>query len=302
MKKLLYFLILSSTATAAQLKGSFVTSNFRVYIPSNLPGIMTDASATMRDDTLVYDLKGKQFGDEGVKIIRIINHSMSTPLETISELVDAYAKKDKERIVSIYNSSSKDQVSAYINSSEGIGFLDYVYKAANANIKILAVIEYLDGYIVFVKDNIYGSHMNYLVNEGGTYKLSILDDKKPTSWNINVYFSTGPKPLIPIQHVMLPDSLGINDSLRVSLPVAEGGRWIAIYSGNVGEAIPLLVQDNGHNDLDPALKKISFYLPGSIFIHPGIHSFYIAAFNYPVNVISSGMLKPVARHTIRIFE
>jgi len=282
---------------------AFQPGTFQLWIPSFLPGVMDDSvNAFNFHDTLIYNLNGQIFPGGYLLPKNSRGQKLSTPWETIAELVDAYKKRDRQRIVDLYNYTSADKVAEFLNGADANSFLDYVSKSANASLKIMGGIDYGNGIVVFVKDSIHGVHLNYLVKEGPTYKLSTLEDDKAVLWNIMNYFNYVPKPPVAVKGIGLPDSLNINGAVDVRIRVPEAGDWVGIYLPTPGESIRLLVQDNGPHDLDPDKNVIEFSIPGVIFITPGTYTFYIASFNYPAQRVTKNYFLSDAKYKIKVYE
>lgn len=281
----------------------FRPGTFQLWIPSFLPGIMEDSTTAFSfHDTLIYNLNGQIFPG-GYSIPKNIRgQKLSTPWETIIEMTDAYRKKDRQRILNLYNYSSAEKVRDFLNDTDATGFLDYVSKAANAHLKILGGIDYDNGFVVFVKDSLHGVHINYLVKEGEQYKLSSLEDNKAALWNIMNYFNYEPKPPVPVKGIIFPDSIDINGGVDIRFHVPEAGNWAAVYLPIAGESVRLLVQDNGAHDLDPSKGTIEFTLPGVVFINPGTYNFYIASFNYPAQRVTKNYFLSDAKYKIKVYE
>jgi len=309
----LFFLLTAVTALNAQhtkspqkkytttIGPSFKSKKIVLLVPSFLPGIMKDSSASLRNDTLVYDLNGQLF-DNGYKLFPGKGSvSLSTPWQTLMEMTDAYSKKDTNRIIALYAADSKEKIKAILSGNQAGDFLDYVSKASHANLTLLGGIHYKNGFMAYTKDDVYGLHENFIIKENNKYKLAALDDKSPTGWNIAIYFKDDPKPMVPLKNISLPDSLQIDDSATVKITLPEAGRWVAIYLGNPGESVSLNVQDNGMNDYDPMEKQVALHLKGGIFIAPGTYTFYISSFNYLVRKISKDFFSDDAKHTITIY-
>lgn len=305
MKRLIIcvFLLTGMAPVCAQNNiPAFKKANIRLYIPAYLTGIMEDAAGSLRNDTLIYNLTGQLFNKDGFTVIKNSRaRGLATPWETMIELTDAYIKRDKERVINLYSDANKAEIRSYLNGPEAGEFLDYAAKIANANLKIIGGITYQQGFLVYVRDNTKAVRLNYMVKEGNQYKLSKLDDKRPTSWNIQVYFSYQPGPMIPAKNVALPARLKIDDSVALKIMLPEAGRWVALYMGKPGESVQLLAQDNGLNDHNPVMKQVTIHLPGYIFINPGDYSFYISSFNYPVQRISAAFFTD-AKYSITIYE
>ena len=294
------FLNAVAVVNAQQPLPGFSLENKTIYVPAFLPGIMKDPTAILRNDTLIYTLKSQLFPNGlQVKSGKVFK-SPANPWQALYEMTDAFSKMDKKRIIALYNSASKEKISSLLSGDKGMAFLDFVNKATHSGLWILGGLQYQNGFLAFTKDSLFGLHENYIVPENNQYKLATLDDNSPTGWNIGLYLKYNPRPMMTVQHLSMPDSLSINDSIAVRISLAEHGRWISIYLPVPGTAVSMLVQDNGVNDNDPTPGVISFELKGRIFISPGSYSFYISSFNFPVQRVSSNFISEVAGYSIRI--
>ena len=273
-----------------------------IRIPLFLPGVLKDSTAIELNDTLIYEVKG-QFFDPTLPVRPGRRFTApASPWQTIFEMADAYAKKDANRIRILYNTASRAKIDAVLNGTQSSAFLDYVSKATRSDLRLIGGMDYRQGILAFSSDSAFGPHLNYLVKEGGVYKLSALDDATGTSWNLGLYFKFRPGPIIRISNLTIPDSLIISDSIRLDLRVSNPESWIAVTPDQIGGMVPCLVQDNGMNDRDPRKGYVSFLLRGSHFIVPGDYRFNINNFNHPVQKIHKVFLDETTGYRIRIKE
>lgn len=294
-----FFVLLMSSSKAQDIP-PFNPQPFKLYVPAFLPGIMEDGSATLRNDTLVYDLVGQVFSG-GYKIVRGgVYGSLLTPWHTLYAMTDAYAKRNKQAIINLYATASKNKIRQVVNGPQAPKFFEVVSRAA-PKLRLLAGINYQQGFAVYTEDDEYGLHENYLIREGTAYRLSALKDGSPTGWNIASYFRFKPAPLLPVQNVSLPDSINVEDSATVSFTVPEPGRWAGLSLGELGPLL-LLAQDNGLNDFDPAAGRVTVHLKGSMFFTTGSYEFYIYSLNFPVQRVSLNFIKSEGKHVIKITE
>ncbi|MCW3107852.1 MAG: hypothetical protein JWQ09_2358 [Segetibacter sp.] len=265
-----------------------------------MPGIVDD-SAFMNNDTLIYDTEGQIFS-KGYKVsIDRTYPALSSPWQTIFTMAYMYARRDKNGIVNLYDNTTKDRVNYFLSTAGAKPFLDEVSRAAKANLVILAGFKYDNGYMIYSKDDEMGIHENFIVKQGNKYKLAAINDSVPLRWNVGMYFKFMPAPMFTVGDISLPDSLAYEDSVKVSVAMPQPGRWLAVFTDKAGDAVPLLVQDNGINDLDAGAGKVTFFFHGGTFINRGRYTFYITSFNYPVLKVSKNFFIPQARHTISIY-
>lgn len=305
MKRIYFFLLFLAVGSglAAQNRDDFSPQSLRLAIPAFMPGVTEDPVAVVQKDSLIYSLRGV-FYRKGYRLAQgNRNPSLATPVELLQEMIDAYAKKDKNRIINLYNAASEAQVRTLVNGPEGNEYLTYVRSTAINPLELLAAIAYRDGYLMFLKDAEGKTHVNYVVLEGSEYKLSAFKDNKPTSWNLNVYFSTAPRPMAPLQNVVIrKDSLAMNDSVLVHAVIPEGTSHLALFTDQAGEAPRLIITDNSTEDLNLTKNRISFYIPGYLFLQPDIYRFYLAAFNFPVTYVSPNFFAKEAEYYIKVKE
>ena len=293
-------LLLLSSIVHAQDLPIYNPQLFKLSIPAFLPGIMSDSAGLLHDDTLSYLLKGQIFntpfsiGRSKKKLKEL------SPWETMMELAEAYLKKDKKKLIDLYDVSSGEKIRQLLSDSDSNKFLQYASEASRSNLKIIAGIDYQGGVMVYSKDDKFGLHANYMQKVDGVYKLVALDDLTSTGWNLGLYFKNNPGPMFPVKTVLLPDSIGIESSMTIVIILPEASRWVAIYFGKAGDPIKALVQDNGPNDLDRQKKVVRFRVPASIFPTPGTYDFYISSFNYPVQRISANFFHADAKHVIKV--
>lgn len=285
-----------------QFQPPFLNNKLVFVIPAFLPGVMDDSTALVRSDSLFYNVKGQLFEKEGYRITpNKKRNALETPWQTLFELINAYWNKDKQKIIDLYMNDSKEKVKSLLLGKRSQEFLTYVSKAAHSNLRILGGIQYKQGFMAYTIDDTFGVHTNYMVKEDGKYKLSALNDNSHTAWNIALYFKFNPKPIMPLSNLIIMDSLKLSDSAKVNIVLPEAGRWVALYFGNPGEPVPLLVQDNGINDLNPQPSHITFYIKGSMFLTEGGYTYYVSSFNYPVQRISKNFFIESAKYNIRIY-
>ena len=304
-KHFYYFLVLltflqASLFSNAQSLPPFKLKNTMIRVPAFMPGIMDDPSAVLQNDTLIYNFNSQIF-PKGfpVKPGKAYKKPV-TPWQTIAELTDAYFKKDKTRIIALYTPGSQQKITEILSGDQSAAFLDYVSKAAGANLKIMGGMDYQNGFLAFTKDDVFGLHENFMTIENKQVNLSALDDKSATGWNIGLYFKYEPGPMIELRNLSFPATLGLDDSATVRVTLQEKGRWIAVFMNTPEGPVPLLVQDNGMNDNDPAPFSISFQLHGRLFSKTGEYSFYAASFNFPVQRISKNFIRGDAPYRIKI--
>jgi hypothetical protein len=272
-------------------------------IPMFLPGIMADSGdgVLLRSDTLLYGVNGQMFGKTGYKITsNKSTTSEASPWITIFEMANAYAKKNRAGIIALYSSDSKDKINELLASNQAHSILDVFSKAALSNLRLLGGFKYNEGIIAYTEDDVYGVHENYLVQEGGTYRLSALEDKGSKAWNVALYFKFKPEPMLPL-HLEIPDSLKISATVTIKVPKLGPKSWIVVYTNKVGGPVTLLIQDNGVNDKNAALGQVTFTLTGEDFINEGIYEVYVSSFNYPVQRISTSMITGQAMHPTKIY-
>ncbi len=291
-------LFISTTTVYAQNNKSFFTlKEIKLSVPAFLPGIMEDPSVSMQNDSLQYNLKGQIFINAP---LTIDNFPLPYPWKMIGDMVEAYKQENKMKIASLYDTKSKQKINDLVNGNHSKEMMNYVQNASVSNLRILAGIGYKNGFMVYTKDDTYGLHENYIVVENGKYKLSALEDSSAFLWNLGLYFKFEPKTLSPVD-IETPDSLNINHIKQLKVGMNDADMWIAIYAGEAGEPVQLLVQDNGINDLDPDPLKIKFNLAGRQFINKGQQTFYIASSNYPIQKISSQILLTELKRKITIY-
>lgn len=288
---------LSTIARSQSNKSMFTLKNMQIAVPAFLPGIMDDPSIYVSNDTLHYNLQGQYFMNAP---LTIDNLPLPYPWRVINEMVDAYKEENRTKIEALYDTRSKQKIAELLTGNHAKEMMNYVQNAAVSNLRILAGIGYKNGLMVYTKDDTYGLHENFIVIENGKYKLSALEDSSALLWNIGLYFKFEPKNLSAID-INIPDSLNINHIKQITVHLEEPNHWIAVYSGEPGEPVQLLVQDNGINDLDPDPLKVKFNLAGRMFLNKGEKTFYIGTSNYPIQTISAQLFLPELKRKIIIF-
>ena len=300
MRKAVLYIILFSllkTVNAQTSKSMFTLKDFEINIPTFLPGIMEDANAIVKNDTIRYHLQGQFFMNAPLTIDKL---PLPYPWKVINEMVDAYKQENKAKIEALYDANSKQKIAELLNGSHSKEMMNYVQNAAVSNLRILAGVGYKNGLMVYTKDDTYGLHENYIVVENGKYKLAALEDSSALLWNVGLYFKFEPKALFAVD-IKTPDSLNINHIIQLTLKMEDADMWVAVYNEEPGQPVQLLVQDNGINDLDPDPLKIKFNLSGRQFINKGEKTFYIGSSNYPIQKISTQILLPELKRKITIF-
>jgi hypothetical protein len=294
------FLLLICLGLQAQNLPTFNSKKVTLAVPAFLPGLMADSlNAVAKNDTLFYTLQGQVFARGFAVPVGNPYTTLSTPWQTIFTMADAYAKKNKQAIINLYEPSSKSKVQSLLQGSGGNDFLSSVSVAAKANLRILAGFVYKEGWLVFTKDDLYGLHENYIIKQGTKYKLSALDDSSPVGWNVALYFKFEPKLPLPIAAITLPDSVRIeSDTAVINLTVPSPRNWVAVFYGNPGSNAALLVQDNDINDFDKRPGKMTLHLPGTRFLDKGNYTLYFVCLNYPVQRFSPNFLTQQNRQII----
>ena len=206
---------------------------FKLHIPAFLPGIMEDASAELRNDTLIYNLVGQLFAGRYKIAATSAPLPLINPWQTLYAMTDAYAKRNKQKIIDLYSPNSKAKIQNIVNGPNAAKFFEVVSKAA-PNLELLAGVNYQNGFAVYTQDAEFGLHENYIKKVGNTYRLSALSDKSPTGWNLALYLKFDPKPLLPVSNVSLPDSINMVDSAIVRLIVPETGPLGWFITGRTG--------------------------------------------------------------------
>jgi hypothetical protein len=299
------FLLLGLTLVSASFAftqniPAFAPKPFTLRLPAFMPGIMDDPNAVVRNDTLIYNLRGQLFS-RGLRVNpRPQPYALQNPWQTFYEMAKAYRNQDKNRIIGLYTNDSKQKIQSVLDGSDGTKILS-VFSEAAQKLNLLAGFYYQQGFAVYSEDNQYGLHENYIRKEGNAYLLSGLSDKSSTAWNLSLYFKYKPRPMLPVSGVQLPDSLGVEDSTMVRLTVPETGRWAALYQ-NIQGPVMLLAQDNGMNDMDPSAGKIALYLKGNMFFTPGTYEVYLSSFNFPVQRVSPSFIRQENMRRIKIVE
>lgn len=299
MKQLLLYALLFINCSLCAQKGRtfFILKAVNIDIPAFLPGIMDDTSTPVTDDTLHYQLKGQSFVGAPLYVDSL---PLPYPWNLINEMVAAYKKKDKKMIAAMYNAASQQMITNVLNGELSSEMMDFVNVSSAANLRILAGIGYKDGFMIYTKDDVNGLHENFVVIENGKYKFSALEDSSAALWNTALYFKFEPDSIRPVD-ILFADSLHINHSKMIDLTLPEGTSWLALYEGENGEPVNLLVEDNGMNDYNPDPGKISFDLAGKVFVNTGSHTYYVAALNYPVQSINIKLLLPQLKHEIVVY-
>jgi hypothetical protein len=287
-------------APGQQTVPDFNITHQTIYIPAFLPGISNDPTAILQNDTLIYKLDGQFFPKAfPFKTGKTFN-SQATPWQTIIEMADAFLKLDRPRIIGLYDAGSKPKISNLLSMNRSSAYLGYVNKASRANLRILGGMNYQNGFLAFTKDDLYGLHENFMIKEKNQYKLSALEDESPAGWNIGLYLKYEPGPMTVLNDLAFPESLGLEDSVHLTVTLPGNGRWVTIFTGVPGAPVSLLAQDNGINDLDPAPGKMLLQFRGSLFMLTGEHVFFVRSFNYPVQRVSQNFISTGGRYKIKI--
>lgn len=285
------------TVNAQTSKSMFTLKDLKIEVPNFLPGIMEDATAITKNDTIHYHLQGQFFMNAP---LTIDNLPLPYPWKVINEMVDAYKQENKVKIEELYDGKSKQKITDLLNGNHSKEMMNYVQNAAVSNLRILAGVGYKNGLMVYTKDDTYGLHENFIVVENGKYKLSALEDSSALLWNIGLYCKFEPKAMSAVD-IKTPDSLNLNHIIQLTFKMEDADMWVAVYTEEPGQPVQLLVQDNGINDLDPDPLKIKFNLAGRQFISKGEKTFYIGSSNYPIQKISTQILLIELKRKITIF-
>jgi len=260
---------------------------------------MPDPANTIGNE-LVYQFKGQIFKENQGKIPQKEDGftgktDQITPWETLSELVWAYRNKDVKKIKSLYNKNSQSKVSSVFEGENSTSALNTLSQCGE--VKVLMGFEYQNGYYAIIETENLGITSNYFVLEKGKYKLSVLADKNPASWNIALYWKYKPKEFMQPAKITFPDSISITDTRNMVFDLTNQGNWIIVFSDKVGEPVLAYAQDGGYRDNDNQWKQISFPFKASNLISKGRYTLYAIESNYPIQVVNVGMqekAKPIS--------
>lgn len=276
---------------SAQKIPAFDPQKVSIAIPAYLPGIMDDGSAVLRNDTLFYSLQGQVF-PKGTPLRSARRFPKpANPWEAVYEIATAYSLGDRKAILSLYDTKTRPMVDSLLQSKDAGVFLGTVRKATVSDLRLMGGFSYRDGFLAVSRDTSFGPHLNYIVREGETYRLSSLEDDAATSWNLGMFYKYQPGPRIDIDSLGLPDSLRFRDALHIRVDLKARGRWVTVCPTTPNSQILHQAQDNGMNDLDPAVGKVWISINTGRFMSPGEYSFHVVSLTHPVDRVSETFLK-----------
>ncbi len=279
---------------------NFKLTESKIIFPAFVSGMMPDSTAALSGDTFVYKVPGQWFLEQPVLLGQNSTPALSTPYETLNELVIAFAGKNSDKIISLYSPAERSQIRDVIKGTQGGELLDYY--AGAKNVVLLGAIKYRNGFMLYSKDDLYGVHENYITIKNGKYYITPLNDGNAAiNWNIGLYLKHQPKPLNELPTFSFPDSLSTGDSIKIESAVPEK-YWIHAFYSTPREMIPYRIEDNGPQDLNPELGKIKFYIQGAYFPGgKGEKLFYLASTNFPVMYVAPTLLKFGRAYKLKLF-
>lgn len=283
----------------------FNKEQLEIRLSKSMPGIMDDEDNT-KGDSLVYILKGQLFENKEGEIQKTTEgfngqSNRSTPWETLTELLSAYESRDINKIIDLYDNSSQAQVEAIFKGQNAEQVLDQVSNAGD--VYVLAGFEYKKkGYYAISETKNLGIVANYFVKVKGKYKLSALQDENPLSWNIALYFKFKPEPLVPPELISYPDSVNVNDDIKLEFQLKDEGRWIILFRETVGEAAVRLVEDNGTGDEDLSLGRVSISIQTKVYFNIGEYELLSQESNYPIQRVTTDIIPNALKIPIKVYE
>ena len=294
---------LPSSTYAQNSIPAFTTSDIELKFTKFLNGCMKDSLNTVGNN-LLYKLKGQQFGENGINLPQISDGftgktNQATPWEVLSELIYAYQQKDVKKIKELYNSASQEKVVKVFEGENAQAALTALSECGK--VKALMGFEYKNGYYVIVETEKYGINYNYLIKEKGKYKLSMLEEKSPLTWNIALYWKFRPKPLIKPNIVMMADSILLTEKKELVFKEANPKNWVIIFSDRVGTPVTAYAQDGGFNDEDNLSQQIKIAFEARALITKGIYNLYIVESNYPIQVVNEDMKEKAIPVKIKVY-
>jgi len=307
MKKFIIFTVIYTALNSAVFSQTkipeFKTSDVEIRFTKFLNGCMADPANTVGNE-LVYKLKGQVFSDEEGNIPLISEGfsgktNQATPWETLSEIVAAYQKKDVKKIKSLYNKSSQAKVSSVFEGENAQNALSTLSQCGS--VKVLMGFEYNDGYYAIVETENLGINSNYFVLEKGKYKLSVLTDKNPASWNLALYWKFRPKPFLTPLSISKPDSISISEVKNMIFGLSMQRNWIIIFQDKIGEPVLVYAQDGGYNDNDNKWQQVSILFNADKLINKGNKTLYVIESNYPIQVVNENMFEKALKFQLKVY-
>lgn len=281
----------------------FKTESIELKFTKFLNGCMSDSINTVGNN-LVYNLKGQIFGQNGVLLPALSdgfsgNTNRSTPWETLSELVAAYQQKDVGKIKDLYTKESQQKVSQVFEGENAPKALEALSMCGK--VKVMMGFEYKNGYYAIVETEKYGVNSNFLVLEKGKYKLSMLADKSPISWNIALYWKFKPEPFKKPTVTFVPDSISLSVPKEMVFNISTPKNWVIVFTDKLGSPVTVYAQDGGINDAENLAQQVKFAFDARSFVVKGDYTLYVLESNYPIQVVHEEMKDKASAIKIKVY-
>jgi hypothetical protein len=281
----------------------FKTESIELKFTKFLNGCMSDSINTVGNN-LVYNLKGQIFGQNGVLLPALSdgfsgNTNRSTPWETLSELVAAYQQKDVGKIKDLYTKESQQKVSQVFEGENAPKALEALSMCGK--VKVMMGFEYKNGYYAIVETEKYGVNSNFLVLEKGKYKLSMLADKSPISWNIALYWKFKPEPFKKPTVTFVPDSISLSVPKEMVFNISTPKNWVIVFTDKLGSPVTVYAQDGGINDAENLAQQVKFVFDARSFVIKGDYTLYVLESNYPIQVVHEEMKDKASAIKIKVY-
>lgn len=281
----------------------FKTESIELKFTKFLNGCMSDSINTVGNN-LVYNLKGQIFGQNGVLLPALSdgfsgNTNRSTPWETLSELVAAYQQKDVGKIKDLYTKESQQKVSQVFEGENAPKALEALSMCGK--VKVMMGFEYKNGYYAIVETEKYGVNSNFLVLEKGKYKLSMLADKSPISWNIALYWKFKPEPFKKPTVTFVPDSISLSVPKEMVFNISTPKNWVIVFTDKLGSPVTVYAQDGGINDAENLAQQVKFVFDARSFVIKGDYTLYVLESNYPIQIVHEEMKDKASAIKIKVY-
>ncbi len=224
----------------------------------------------------------------------------STPWETIGELIYAYREKNFDKILSLYNLTTQDQLIALLAGDKKEKFLNHVSKITEA--KILAGFEYKEGILVIYESKELGISSCYMLKKKKKYVLASFNDDGPEAWNLSLYFKFKPEPItVPLIQTPL-DSFGSAETKRIDFKLNKANNFITVCGDKLGQAVLYNLKDNSEYDLNPEPGVVGIDFNKTKSAMPKEYTLYIAETNYPLTMVSEPIIKAAKGFTFKVYK
>lgn len=281
----------------------FEVAPVEVAFSATFTGIQPDASHKSGDN-LIYKFTGQVFGPGMDGQLQLEGFSgktdRKTPWETLTELVNAYKRKDYEKIMSLYSKVSRDDLDAMLAGDMKDKYLNHIGKIQSA--QIIAGFEYKGGFLVIYQAKGIGMSTCYMTQSKKKFLITAFKDDGPESWNLSLYFKFKPEPMKQPELITKMDSFEVSDSKSFSFRLSKPGNWLVVFKDKVGEGTLYNAQDGSNGDVNKEEGVMDVEFNSRKVSSNKDYTLYAVETNYPVTMVTETLIKNAMRFGFRVYK